>query len=148
MNIEAQQKEILDEFSQFQSWEERYKKIIQMGKEVPEFSEDDRQEKYLIKGCQSQVWMIADHRDGKLFLRGDSDAVIVKGLLALFLKVYSGADLQEVIKSNASFITDLGLNVHLSQSRSNGIQAMLKQIKLYAMAFLTMETQKKLEESQ
>ena len=117
---EKRQQAIIEEFSQLSGWEERYKNIM----------------KFLVKGCQSQVWMHAHlNDDKKMILEGDSDAMIVKGLVALLLRAYSGLTPQEILKSSPKFIEELGFKDHLSPSRANGFLSMLKQIHLYAQAF-------------
>ena len=137
MNIQDKQEKIIDEFNQYKDWETKYKALIKKGKDLPEFPDAYYEEKYLIKGCQSKVWLYAFNEGNKMHIIGDSDAMIVKGLLALILEVYNDQPLESIMQMEPKFVTDLGLNVHLSQSRSNGLAAMIKQIKLYAMAFYT-----------
>ena len=133
---EKRQQAIIEEFSQLSGWEERYKKIIKIGKDLPELKQELYDEKFLVKGCQSQVWMHAHlNDDKKMILEGDSDAMIVKGLVALLLRAYSGLTPQEILKSSPKFIEELGFKDHLSPSRANGFLSMLKQIHLYAQAF-------------
>lgn len=141
-SMQVVQKDIVDRFTKFSSWEDRYKMIISLGKELPPFPEEEKVEDKLIKGCQSQVWLIAEFRDGKVYYSGDSDAMIVKGLLALVLSIFSDQNPHDIIKFQPEFLTQIGLNVHLSQSRSNGLAAMIKQIKLYAMAFIALHESK------
>ncbi|MFK8138737.1 MAG: SufE family protein [Bdellovibrionales bacterium] len=143
MSIEEKQNQIISEFNKLGSWEDRYKKLIQLGKDLPEFPDQYHKEDYLVKGCQSQVWLYAFNENGKMHIIGDSDAMIVKGLLAIVLKVYNDQAYEEIMKAEPRFVTELGLNVHLSQSRSNGLASMIKQIKLYAMAFYSMAQQEK-----
>ena len=127
---------LVEEFRSFQQWEDRYKKIIQMGKNLPDLPEEFRQEKFLVKGCQSQVWLHAELDDeGKMLLKADSDALIVKGLVAVLLQVYSGLTPKEVLASSPQFMEDLGFKESLSPSRANGFVSMIKQIMLYAQAF-------------
>ena len=140
--MQSVQAQIIEDFKQCASWEDKYKLIIQYGKQLEPLAEHYKDEKYLIKGCQSQVWLHADFKDGKVIFIGDSDAMIVKGLLSILLKIYSNQQALDIMQFNPSFIKDLGLNVHLSQSRSNGLAAMIKQVKLYAMAFFSLEQQK------
>lgn len=137
MNISEKQQKIIADFAQYKDWESKYKALIQLGKELPEFPDSYYDDKYLIRGCQSKVWLYAFNEGQRMHIIGDSDAMIVKGLLALLLEVYNDQPLEDIMRMEPSFITELGLNVHLSQSRSNGLAAMLKQIKLYAMAFYT-----------
>ena len=137
MSILENQEKIIQEFTQFDNWEDKYKALIKKGKDLPEFPDSYYDEKYIVKGCQSKVWLYAFNEGEKMQIIGDSDAMIVKGLLALILEVYNDEKLVDIMNMEPKFITDLGLNVHLSQSRSNGLAAMIKQIKLYAMAFYT-----------
>jgi cysteine desulfuration protein SufE len=135
MNIEEIQKDIVEEFSLYEDWMDKYGYLIELGNRLEELEPQYKTDQYLIKGCQSRVWLAAEQRDGKLFFRGESDAVIVKGLVALLLRVFSGHTPKEITESNLHFIDDLGLNRHLSPTRSNGLLAMIKQIRLYAVAF-------------
>lgn len=137
MSIQENQSKIIEEFNQHGQWEDKYKALIKKGKDLPEFPDAYYEDQYLVKGCQSQVWLYAFNEGERMHIIGDSDAMIVKGLLALILEVYNDQKLEDIMQMEPSFITDLGLNVHLSQSRSNGLAAMIKQIKLYAMAFYT-----------
>ncbi|WP_413574506.1 SufE family protein [Bdellovibrio sp. HCB290] len=134
--IQERQQKIISDFSAFTDWEDRYKKIIEMGKALPEMPEALKTEQNIVKGCQSQVWLHASiTEDGKMLLVGDSDALIVKGLVALLLKVYSGSTPSEVLMTPPEFLRALGFEGNLSPSRANGLHSMLKQIKLYATAF-------------
>lgn len=134
--IQERQAKIISDFSAFTDWEDRYKKIIEMGKSLPEMPEELKTEQNIVKGCQSQVWLhAAMSEDGKMMLVGDSDALIVKGLVALLLKVYSGSTPNEVLMTPPEFLRALGFEGNLSPSRANGLHSMLKQIKLYATAF-------------
>lgn len=135
-SIEEKQKQVVSEFAQFSDWEDRYKKIIEMGKALSDLPEEKRTEIAKVKGCQSQVWLhVKLSEDGRMQLEGDSDALIVKGLLALLLKVYNNSTPDEVLNSKPDFIKEIGFAGHLSPSRANGFQAMLKQIQMFAMAF-------------
>ncbi len=136
MTLDQRQQFIIDEFSQIQGWEARYKKIIEVGKNLPELDPEFKKEDLKVKGCQSQVWIHArlDEKK-KIQFRGDSDALIVRGLVALVLKVYSDASPDEILQSEPRFISGIGLESHLSPSRTNGLFAMIKQIKYYAAAF-------------
>lgn len=126
---------LLQEFSQIKEWEDRYRLIIQKGKELASMPEDLKTEANKVKGCQSQVWIFASLEGDKILYVADSDASIVKGIIALLLEVYSGQTPDEILKTPHSFLEDLGLRQHLSMNRSNGLTAMLKQIQFYAMAF-------------
>jgi cysteine desulfuration protein SufE len=135
MTIEETQLEIIQEFSVFEDWMDKYSYLIEQGNSLPPIDPSLKTDDYLIKGCQSRVWLIPEYKDGKLFFTGDSDALIVKGLVALVLKVASGNTPKDLIESNFHFIDDIGLNQHLSPARSNGLLAMVKQIRLYAVAY-------------
>lgn len=134
MTIEEKQYEIIDEFSFFDDWMDKYEMIIQLGKELPLIDKEYKVDKKLIKGCQSQVWMHAEEKEGKVVYTADSDAVITKGLVSLVIKVLSGHTPQEITSSELFFIEKIGLTGHLSPTRSNGLLAMIKQMKLYALA--------------
>ncbi len=133
---EKRQQAIVEEFSSLSGWEDRYKKIIQIGKELPELPEELYQEKFLVKGCQSQVWLHASlNEEGRMILKADSDAMIVKGLVSLLLRAYSGLPPKEVLTTPPNFIEELGFKESLSPSRANGFLSMIKQTMLYAQAF-------------
>ncbi len=134
MTIQDKQKRIVDEFSKIDAWEDRYKLLIQKGKALPPLPAEIQIEKYKVKGCQSNVWMHARKDNGKIIFVASSDAMIVQGLIALLLEVYSGHTPEDIMTTPAKFIEDIGINTHLSQARANGLAAMLKQMKLYAFA--------------
>lgn len=134
-NTEQIQRDIVEEFSLFDDWSERYEYIIDLGKKNPGLPAEDKTETNLIRGCQSQVWITARLDNGKVQLQGDSDALIVKGLLTLLLRVFSGQSPEEITRCQLSFIEEIGMTSHLAQTRSNGLFAMIKQIKYYALAF-------------
>ncbi len=138
MSIESKEKQLVSEFSSLPDWEAIYKKIIEEGKRLPKLPDEFYADKYKVKGCQSQVWLKAEARNGNIYYQGDSDAMLVKGLLSLLLDVYSGEKSEDIIKTKAEFIKDLKLESHLTPSRSNGLFAMLKQIRIYAQAFYMM----------
>jgi cysteine desulfuration protein SufE len=117
--------------------------LIELGSELPGIEEKDKSEENIIRGCQSRVWLTAELRDGKIYFNGDSDAIIVKGLVALMLRVLSGHTPQEILDAELSFIDAIGLKQHLSPTRSNGLMAMVKQMKLYAVAYKTLEEEGK-----
>ena len=133
--IAERQSALVERFSEISDWEERYREIIRLGRSLPEFPEDQRTERNKVKGCQSQVWMHALLQDGNVVFVADSDAAIVRGLIAILLELYSGQPPQAILEAPPSFIDELGLGTHLSQNRANGLSAMLKQMKLYATAF-------------
>lgn len=128
---------LVSEFKEIDSWEDKYKHIIQKGKELDSLGDSHKEDKFLVKGCQSKVWFHAEMKDGTVYFQGDSDAAIVRGIVALLLYVYSGASPDEILATKPTFLEDIGLREHLSMSRSNGLSAMLKQISLYAIAFKT-----------
>lgn len=134
--VAERQKQIIAEFGSVKSWEERYKKVIDLGKTLPKLPAELYDDKYLVKGCQSRVWLHAQRTpDGKVDLLADSDAMIVKGLVAILLKVYSGSTPDDILSNPPHFISELGFQSHLSPSRANGLMSMVKQIMLYATAF-------------
>ena len=135
MGIEEIQDEIVDEFSMFDDWMQRYEYLIDLGKSLPLIAEEDKTEERLIKGCQSQVWVHAEMKDGKLIFTADSDAIITKGIIALLIRVFSNQTPQDIAQSSIRFIDEIGLKEHLSPTRANGLVSMIKQLKHYAIAF-------------
>mgnify|MGYP001554353597 CR=1 FL=1 len=133
--IIEREEEITDEFSLFDSWEEKYEYIIDLGKKLAPLEEQYKQEENIIKGCQSTVWLVSDFKDGKVFYKADSDAVIVKGLVSMLIKVLSGHEPDKILNAKLDFIKDIGMMTHLAQTRSNGLLSMVKQIKNYALAY-------------
>jgi cysteine desulfuration protein SufE len=126
---------IINDFQGINSWEEKYKHLIELGKKLHPMDESFKVEKNLVRGCQSKVWFHVEKREGRLYFQGDSDAAIVKGIVALLLGVYSDRTPDEILSTKPTFLEDIGLREHLSMSRSNGLSSMLKQISLYAIAF-------------
>lgn len=135
MTIQEIEQQIIDEFANFDEWIDKYAYIIDLGKECPVIDEKDKTEANLIKGCQSRVWVSCEYHDGKVFFKADSDAVITKGIISLLIRVYSGQTPQDILGNEPVFIDQIGLKEHLSPTRSNGLTSMLKQIKMYALAF-------------
>lgn len=135
MTIKEKQDELISDFSFMENWMDKYEHIIQLGKELPLIDEKYKTPDHLIKGCQSQVWLHTEMQDGKLVFTADSDAVITKGLVSLMITVFSGHTPKEIVESEIYFIDAIGLSSHLSPTRSNGLLSMLKQIKLYAVAY-------------
>ena len=129
------QQEIIEEFSMYEDWMDKYAYLIELGNDLEDLDAKDKNDQNIIKGCQSRVWLVAELKDGKIYFRGESDAVIVKGLVALLLRVVSGRTPKELLETELHFIDDLGLKQHLSPTRSNGLLAMVKQIRLYAVAY-------------
>jgi len=135
MTIKEQQDEIIADFELFGDWMDKYEYIIQLGKELPMIEDRYKTEENLIRGCQSRVWLHAEYKDGKMLFTADSDAQITKGLVSLVILVLSGHSPKEIVDAEIYFIDAIGLRTHLSPTRSNGLLSMLKQIKLYALAF-------------
>lgn len=137
--IQEKEKEIISAFEVYDDWMDKYTYIIELGKTLPKIDEKYKQDNYLIKGCQSQVWLHAEYRDGRVFYTGDSDALITKGIVNLLIQVLSGSTTQEIIDSPLEYINKIGLKEHLSPTRANGLLSMIRQMKLYAMAFFANE---------
>ncbi len=135
MTIEEVQNEIIEEFSLFDDWMDRYDHLIEEGKDLPVIEEKYKKNEYLIEGCQSRVWLYPEFIDGKVHFKADSDAIIVRGIIAMLIKVLSGRTPDEIIDTDLYFIGRVGLRQNLSPTRSNGLLAMLKQMKLYAIAY-------------
>jgi len=134
MTINETQDELIDEFSLFGDWMEKYENIIQMAKELPLIDELYKKEENLIKGCQAKVWLHADFKDGRIFFTADSDAIITKGLVSMVVRVLSSHTPDEIVRADLYFVDKIGLREHLSMTRSNGLLSMIKQMKMYAMA--------------
>lgn len=135
MTINEIQDAIIEEFSVFDDWMDRYQQLIEYGKDLPPIDERKRTEQYLIQGCQSKVWLDAELRDGKVYFTADSDAIITKGIVSLLIKVLSGRAPDEILNTDLYFIDKIGLKENLSPTRSNGLVAMIKQMRMYALAF-------------
>ncbi|WP_175560420.1 SufE family protein [Thermophagus xiamenensis] len=135
MTINEKQDQIIEEFSAFDDWMDKYSFLIELGNELNVLEEQHRTDQNLIDGCQSKVWLHAELKDGKIEIQGDSDAIIVKGIVALLLRVLSGHTPDEILNTELYFIDKIGLKEHLSPTRSNGLVAMVKQIRAYALAF-------------
>lgn len=142
MTINEIQDEIIEEFELFSDWMDKYENIIQIGKELPIIEDQYKKEENLIKGCQSQVWLHAEYKNGKVFFTADSDAIITKGLVSLVIKVLSGHTPREIAESDLYFVKAIGLHNHLSPTRSNGLLSMVKQMKAYALAYQMNELNK------
>ena len=143
MTIDEIQDEIIDEFSVFDDWMDKYQILIDMGNSLPTFDETYRIDQNLIEGCQSRVWLHAEYRDGHIYFSADSDAIIVKGIISLLMKVLSGRTPDEILASDLHFIDAIGLKEHLSPTRSNGLLSMVKQMRLYALAYKTKGSENK-----
>ena len=135
--IEAVQNEIIDEFSMFDDWMQRYEYMIELGKSLPLIASEFKSDDFIIKGCQSKVWVHADLQGTKLIFTADSDAIITKGIIAILIRVYSNQHPDEILNANNNFIDKIGLKEHLSPTRANGLVSMIKQMKMYALAFKT-----------
>jgi cysteine desulfuration protein SufE len=135
MTIDEVQQEIINGFSAFDDWMDKYAYLIELGNELPPLDEKHKTDQNIIRGCQSQVWINAEYNDGNIDFQGDSDALIVKGLVSLVLRVVNGRTPDEIINADFRFIDAIGLKEHISPTRSNGLLAMIKQIKLYAVAY-------------
>ncbi|HPX05141.1 MAG TPA: SufE family protein [Tenuifilaceae bacterium] len=135
MTLTEVQNQIVEDFSMFDDWMDRYQQLIELGQNLTPIDEKKRTEQYLIKGCQSKVWVDADLRDGKIYFTADSDAIITKGIVALLIRVLDGRTPDEIIDADLFFIDKIGLKENLSPTRSNGLVAMVKQMRLYAIAY-------------
>ena len=142
MTIQEAEQEIIEEFSDYEDWMDKYQLLIDLGNEQEPLDEKYKTESNLIDGCQSRVWLQADYEDGKIHFQAESDALIVKGIVSLLLRVFSDRTPDEILNADLRFIEEIGLKEHLSPKRSNGLVAMIKQIRLYAMAFKAKEEQK------
>jgi cysteine desulfuration protein SufE len=137
MTIKAVQDEIIDEFSMFEDWEERYQYMIDLGKDLPLIDAQYKTEDNIIKGCQSKVWVHAEMNADKIEFTADSDAIITKGIIAILIRVFSNQHPKDILEANTDFIDDIGLKEHLSPTRANGLVSMIKQLKMYAIAYQT-----------
>lgn len=136
MTLNQVQDQIIEDFSVFDNWMDRYQQLIELGKDLKPIDEAKRTDQYLIKGCQSKVWLDAEMVDGRIYFTADSDAIITKGIVALLIKVLDGRTPQEIIDADLYFIDKIGLKENLSPTRSNGLVSMVKQMRLYAIAYL------------
>ena len=134
-SIQEIENEIIEEFSLFDSWDDKYEYIIDLGKKLPVLEDKHKLDENKVRGCQSTVWLVADHIDGKVYFKADSDAIIVKGLISMLIRVLTGHTPDEIIQASLGFIQKIGMTTHLAQTRSNGLLAMVKQMKNYALAF-------------
>jgi cysteine desulfuration protein SufE len=135
MTINEIQHDIVEEFSVYEDWMDKYGYLIELGNDLKDLDPKEKTDEYLIRGCQSRVWLVSDFVDGKVVFRAESDAIIVKGMVALLLRVVSGRTPAEIIDNELFFVDEIGLKQHLSPTRSNGLLSMIKQIKLYAVAY-------------
>ena len=135
MQIKEIQDEIVDEFSMFDDWMQRYEYIIELGKSLPIIDEKYKTEDNIIKGCQSKVWLHGEQKDDKIVFTADSDAILTKGIIAILIRAFSNQKPAAILDANTDFIDEIGLKEHLSPTRANGLVSMIKQIKMYALAF-------------
>lgn len=135
MSIKEIEEQIVAEFSIFSDWMDKYEYLIDLGKSLPTIVEASKLDSNLIKGCQSRVWLDAEYKEGKLYFRADSDAIITKGIISLLIRVYSGRTPKEILEADPNFIAQIGLQENLSPTRANGLLSMIKQIKAYAAAY-------------
>ena len=133
--IQTIEKEIAEEFSMFDSWDDKYEYIIDLGKKLPALEDQYKIDENRVRGCQSTVWLVADYRDGKVTYKAESDAVIVKGLISMLIRVLSGQTPDNILQAKLNFIQQIGMTTHLAQTRSNGLLAMVKQMKNFALAY-------------
>ncbi|MCU7550516.1 SufE family protein [Chitinophagaceae bacterium LB-8] len=127
--------EIVEEFSLFDTWDDKYEYIIDLGKRLPPLENEHKKDENKVRGCQSTVWLVADYKDGRVYFKAESDAVIVKGLISMLIRVLSGHTPDEIINAKLDFINQIGMTSHLAQTRSNGLLSMVKQMKNYALAY-------------
>ena len=137
MSIKERQDELVEDFAIFEDWMDKYEYIISLGKELPLIDEDKKVENNIIKGCQSRVWLDAQLVDGKVMFTADSDAIITKGIIAILIRAFSNQHPKDIINADTSFIDKIGLKEHLSPTRANGLVSMVKQLKMYAIAYQT-----------
>ena len=137
MTIKEIQNEIIDEFSMFEDWMQRYEYMIELGKSLPLINDQYKTDDNLIKGCQSKVWVHAEMKDDKVVFTADSDAIITKGIVAILIRTFSNQHPKDIIEADTDFIDEIGLKEHLSPTRANGLVSMIKQLKLYAIAYQT-----------
>lgn len=135
MTIAQQQQEIIEEFSFFEDWMQRYEYIIELGKTLPIINDQHKTDENIIKGCQSKVWLHAHFKENKVLYEADSDAILTKGVIALLIRVFNQHSPEEILEASTDFLDQIGLKEHLSPTRANGLVSMVKQIKLYALAF-------------
>jgi cysteine desulfuration protein SufE len=140
MTISEVQEQVVTEFSLFAEWEEKYRYLDELARSLPIIDEKYKTDQYVITGCQSTVWLHADYREGKILFSADSNAIITKGIVSLLIRVLSGHTPDEILEADMDFIEKIGLREHLSPTRSNGLTSMIKQMKLYALAFKAKST--------
>jgi cysteine desulfuration protein SufE len=137
--IPAIEDEIVEEFSLFDNWEDKYEYLIDIGKKLPVLEDTHKKDENKIRGCQSTVWMVSEYKDGRIYYKADSDAMIVKGLVSMLIRVFSGQKPADIVAADMKFIDAIGMSTHLAQTRSNGLRSMIKQMKLDAMVWASKE---------
>jgi cysteine desulfuration protein SufE len=137
MTIQDIQQDIIEEFAMFDDWMQRYEYMIELGKSLPLIEDQHKTDEHIIKGCQSKVWVKSEMKDNNVVFTADSDAIITKGIIAILIRVFSNQSPQAIIEANTDFIDEIGLKEHLSPTRANGLVSMIKQLKLYAVAYQT-----------
>ncbi|RYF91463.1 MAG: SufE family protein [Chitinophagaceae bacterium] len=133
--IEEIESEIVEEFSLFDSWDDKYEYIIDLGKRLPPLEDQHKTDENRVRGCQSTVWLVAEYKNGRIYYRAESDAIIVKGLISMLIRVLSGQTPDSIVAAKLEFLSEIGMMKHLAQTRSNGLLSMVKQMKNYALAF-------------
>ena len=133
--IEEIEQEIIEEFSLFDNWDDKYEYIIDLGKKLPPLDEQYKKDENKVRGCQSTVWLVADYKNGRIYYKAESDAIIVKGLISMLIRVLSGQAADDIVNTKLDFIREIGMISHLAQTRSNGLLSMVKQMKNYALAY-------------
>ena len=134
-NIPDTENEIIEEFALFDSWDDKYEYIIDLGKKLPALENQFKLDDNRVRGCQSTVWLVSDYQEGKIFFKADSDSVIVKGLISMLIRILSGHTPDGILEAKLDFINKIGMNTHLAQTRSNGLLSMVKQMKNFALAY-------------
>ncbi len=139
MSLSSKKTNIISRFSRHSDWEDRYKELIVLGKNLAELSQDKQIEKFEVKGCQSKVWLVPSYKEGKVFFEASSDAILVKGIVGLLVEVYSGESPSDILADKDDFLKEIGITEHLSMNRTNGLAAMIKQVKMYAFAYKSLQ---------
>ena len=134
-SIKETEREIVDEFSFLESWDDKYQYIIELGKKVQPLEEENKKDESRVRGCQSTVWLVADYRNGRVYFKAESNSTIVQGLISMLIRVLSGQKPDDIVEAKLDFLNEIGMMTHLAQTRSNGLLAMVKQMKNYALAY-------------
>ena len=134
-SIKETEREIVDEFSFLESWDDKYQYIIELGKKVQPLEEENKKDENKVRGCQSTVWLVAGYRNGRVYFKAESNSTIVQGLISMLIRVLSGQKPDDIVEAKLDFLNEIGMMTHLAQTRSNGLLAMVKQMKNYALAY-------------